>query len=253
MNIKIVIATHKKYRMPEDKMYVPLQVGRAIHDGIGYMGDNTGENISGKNPNYCELTAMYWAWKNLDGDFLGLVHYRRHFCDRSFFFGPINAKWKHILSSGTAQRLLAHSDVIMPKKRHYWIETSMSHYVHAHNGNDLRRTRNIIKKMYPEYVTAFDQAMLQTASHRFNMFIMKRTLFDAYADWLFSILFQLEKEIDISRYSPKEARVFGYISERLLDVWLDKNNVNYIELPVLFMERQNWFKKIFAFFRRKFA
>lgn len=233
-------------------MYVPIHVGREGKNDLGYLGDNTGNHISIKNPNYCELTAVYWAWKNLKADFIGLVHYRRHFCDQSFLIGPSKSKWEHILSEKKAQHLLDQYDIILPKKRHYWIETSKSHYAHAHNGQDLFQTRKIIAEKYPDYIKNFDEEMNKTASHRFNMFIMKKQLFDNYCEWMFGILFQLEKDIDISNYSPKEARVFGYISERLLDVWISRNSVKYIEVPVMFMEKQNWGKKIYEFLRRKF-
>ena len=80
-SIKILVATTKKYRMPKDPIYVPVQVGAALSNApdLPYMKDNTGDNISEKNPRYCELTGLYWAWKNLDADYLGLVHYRRYF------------------------------------------------------------------------------------------------------------------------------------------------------------------------------
>ena len=84
--VKIVVATHKKYIMPTDSMYVPIHVGaegKKDSNGnkldLGYIKDNTGNNISKKNASFCELTGLYWAWKNLDADFVGLVHYRRHF------------------------------------------------------------------------------------------------------------------------------------------------------------------------------
>ena len=84
--VKIIVATHKKYEMPQDAMYLPLHVGaegKTDQNGnpldLGYQKDNTGENISNKNAAYCELTGLYWAWKNLDTDYTGLAHYRRHF------------------------------------------------------------------------------------------------------------------------------------------------------------------------------
>ena len=80
MKTTILIATHKQYRMPEDSVYLPIHVGKECSSlQLPYIGDNTGENISIKNPHYCELTAIYWAWKNLSADAIGLVHYRRHF------------------------------------------------------------------------------------------------------------------------------------------------------------------------------
>ena len=63
MDTKILVAAHKKYWMPDDSVFLPIQVGAALHPALGYIPDNTGENISAKNPNYCELTALYWAGK----------------------------------------------------------------------------------------------------------------------------------------------------------------------------------------------
>ena len=93
--------------------------------------------------------------------------------------------------------------------------------------------------------------MRRTWGHRFNMFIMKRPQFDAYCQWLFDILFEVEATIDISEYSPSEARVFGYLSERMLDVWLETNPVRAKEVKVQFMEKQNWLKKGGNFLLRK--
>ena len=79
MNIKILVAAHKTYWMPEDPVYFPLHVGAEGKADLGYVKDNSGDNISVKNPNFCELTGLYWAWKNLEADYVGLVHYRRYF------------------------------------------------------------------------------------------------------------------------------------------------------------------------------
>ena len=86
-NIKIIVATHKSFEMPQNKeLYLPVHVGCQGKDDLGYQGDNTGENISQLNPYYCELTGLYWAWKNLDCDYLGLVHYRRYFTKKTQFY-----------------------------------------------------------------------------------------------------------------------------------------------------------------------
>ena len=78
-DIKIIVATHKPYEMPIDKMYMPIHVGAEGKDNIGFQRDDCGINISDKNYSFCELTGLYWAWKNIEFDYLGLVHYRRHF------------------------------------------------------------------------------------------------------------------------------------------------------------------------------
>ena len=79
--IKILIACHRQYPVPAEPCYLPVEVGAALHPQPipGFTPDNTGENISEKNTHYCELTALYWGWKNLDAACIGLVHYRRFF------------------------------------------------------------------------------------------------------------------------------------------------------------------------------
>ena len=234
-DLKIVVATHKPYRMPADPVYLPLQVGAANKPDLGFSRDDVGENLSVKNASYCELTGLYWAWKNLPCDYLGLVHYRRLF----------NADVPHL------RRLLRTADVILPTRRNYVIETNYSHYAHAHHAIDLDTTRVIIGERHPDYLEAFDAVMRRRTGHRFNMFIMRKDLCDAYCEWLFDILFELEKRLDTSSYSQYDARVFGFVSERLLDVWLARNQLSCCHVPVLNLEDQHWISKIFHFLKRK--
>lgn len=249
MDIKFLVATHKKYWMPKDEVYLPIHVGKAGKHDLGYIGDNTGDNISIKNPNYCELTAIYWAWKNLKADYIGLVHYRRYFTKHNF--RNYEKKKQDILLKSDFENILKDVDIIVPDKRKYYIETNRSHYNHAHYKKDLDETENIIKELYPEYSIAFNKVMNRTWAHMFNMFVMRKNYFDEYCEWLFTILFELEKRIDISNYTTMEARVFGFISELLLDVWLETKQIRYKEVNVSFMEKQNWIKKGTLFLKRK--
>lgn len=257
MDIEIIIAAHKRYQMPADSIYLPVHVGAYKADDIGYMCDDEGDNISFKNKNYCELTGLYWAWKNTKYDYLGLVHYRRYFVKKSII-RPITKtqKWRSIIDREyLIKKILAEeteTKIILPYMRNYFIETNYSQYIHAHHAEDLDITRKIIVEKYPDYVESYDKVMKDTKGHRFNMFIMERTLADKYCEWLFGILFDLEKRLDISEYTDNDKRVFGFVSERLLDVWIRKNHYKYEELPVAFMERQNWTRKIIVFLRRKF-
>lgn len=255
MDIKILIATHKPYWMPSDHMYVPLHVGAegcigndGFHLDFGYLKDNTGDNISSKNANFCELTGLYWAWKNLNAEYLGLAHYRRHYSNGNFW----GNKKSKVITQSELEKIINKVDIVLPKPRNYWIETNYSQYSHAHHSIDLDTTRIILQEKYPEYVKAYDDCMKRTIGHRFNMFVMRRDFFDKYCDWLFDILFELERRLDISTYNNNDRRVFGFVSERLLDVWLETNNYNYIEIPYVFMEKQNWLCKGGNFIRRKF-
>ena len=245
-DLKIVVAAHKPYSMPDDAAYLPLQVGAAGKPSIGYARDDSGDNISARNANWCELTGLYWAWRNVEADAVGLVHYRRHFRGAD-----------GIASGGEIRAALARFDVVLPRKRNYFIETTYSHYAHAHHAEDLDVTRQILAERHAECLSPFDAAMRSTKGHRFNMMVMRRNAFDAYCAWLFDVLFELERRLDISSYSPYDARVFGFVAERLLDVWLGANagrmGLRVTEMPVLHLESQRWPKKALAFLRRKFV
>lgn len=242
-----MVVTHKQAEILGDKeLYVPTLVGENKNNlsFIDYYRDDSGEHISDKNKNYCELTAMYWAWKNLSVDYVGLIHYRR-------VFSSLIDKGK-ILSRNELETILNEVDVILPRKRNYIIENTWTHYKHNHYISDLLEVRNIIEIKYPNYVKSFDDVMKQTKSHRFNMLIMKKNKYDEYSEWLFSILFELEAKIDISEYDEYQSRVFGFLSERLLDVWIEANQIKYKELPFKFTEKQNWIKKGTKFIFNKF-
>ena len=243
----MMTAAHKPYRMPDDPMYLPVQVGAAGKETIeGYTRDDTGENISVKNPSYCELTGLYWLWKNRRADAAGLVHYRRYFTgsDRG-------DKWARIIGHTELEWMLKKAPVLLPKKRHYWIESTYDQYVHAHHAQDLDLTRQILEERYPEYTAAFDRVMKKTSGHRFNMFVMMWDRLDAYCTWLFDVLGELESRLDTSDYDDYSARVYGFVAERLLDVWIITNDIGYEELPYEFMEKQNWIRKGGAFLLRK--
>lgn len=240
--IRILVATHKPYKMPSDGIYLPIHVGAIGKRPIpGITTDDSGDNISSKNPNFCELTGLYWAWKNLSFDYLGLVHYRRHFQGS-----------RGIASESEIADALRETGLVLPRKRNYFIETNRSQYIHAHHATDLEETRRILEERYPDYVAAFDQSMEERSGHRFNMFVMRKDLADRYCVWLFDVLFELERRLDISGYSTYDARVFGFVSERLLDVWITTNGVGFRELPVLNLESQHWPRKIVCFLKRKF-
>lgn len=252
-NVQIIVAAHKKYQMPTDKIYLPMQVGAEGKETIeGYAPDNIGDNISSKNPYFCELTGLYYAWKNLDADYLGLVHYRRYFTMSKQTPRKENEKFEKVLSEEQVEKLLRSSDVILPKKRNYYIENLYSHYEHTMYVEPLEETEKIIKEKYPEYVDEFEKLRTRKSAHMFNMFIMKKDILDAYCKWLFDILFELEKRIDVSKYDGFHARFYGRISELLLDVWINKNKIQYQEVKVMDMQKINWVKKGASFLQAKF-
>lgn len=246
--IFIGVAAHKLYKMPKDRSYVPIQVGSYGKKTIShFIRDDIGDNISNMNANFSELTGLYYIWKNIDAEYKGLVHYRRYLSNFTYL-----GKHKSALSTSELKRLLLKNDVILPKKRRYYIETNYSHYVHAHLTEGLDLTKKIILEKHPEYLSSYNHVMNARSAHMFNMFVMKSALFDEYCEWLFSILFELRDNLDVSNYSKQEARVFGYVSELLLDVWIEKNNISFLEVPVLYVEGQKIVKKGIRFLERKF-
>ena len=245
MDIKIIIAAHKQCELPKYKMYLPVQVGKALHLDVmleGYQPDNEGENISTKNPYYSELSAVYWAWKNLKADYVGLVHYRRHFCLKRK-----DTSWNSILTDKEAEELCKEYDLILPKKRKLYIETVYSHYDHTFYGEQFDRARDIIEKRCPEYLDTFDKHMKERSEHLFNMFIMKEDLFHQYCEWMFPILEELEIYYDLPKMDPFQARLIGRVSERLMDVWVQKNNLRYKEINFLYFGKKNMMRKIWGF------
>ena len=220
--LKIIIATHKKYEFPNASYYVPIQVGKTLTGlELNILSDNTQINISDKNQSYCELTALYWAWKNRffqDVDYIGLVHYRRYFSGKG-----LRVKGKTIASENELSTLLKDADCLVPCKR----------------------------DKYSDYLNSFDSVMQGKILHLYNMFVIKKSLFEEYCHWLFTILFELEKKIDVSTYDSYQKRVFGFIAERLFNVWLQKNNIKLKEVEVVSLEKQNIIFKVLKFVIRK--
>ena len=248
--------------MPADDIYLPLHVGaegKTDPQGrpldLGWEKDNSGDNISRLNPGYCELTGLYWGWKNLRADYLGLGHYRRHFCLRKKSRDP----FKNILTGAQLRPLLKQYWVFVPKKRRYFIETLYSHYAHTHYAEHLDATREVIAERCPEYLPSFDRIMQRRYGHMFNMMIMRRDFMDEYCEWLFGILFALSEKIGDTELSFYQGRYFGRVSEIILNVWLDhqitssripKERIR--ELPTVYTEKIMWYKKAASFLKAKY-
>lgn len=114
--------------------------------------------------------------------------------------------------------------------------TVREEYERAHCGKDLKEVERIIERLYPEYKESMENILNGRYIHYFNMFVMRKNLFDSYCKWLFNILFELEKHIDISTYNSYQSRIFGFLGERLLNVWMDKNRPDIVEADVISLE-----------------
>lgn len=257
--VKIIVATHKPYEMPKDPMYIPLHVGAERNKNangqvvdFGYLKDNTNENISMLNDSFCELTGLYWMWKNLKDDYLGLVHYRRHFCMRK------RKGLENVLTYSELKPYLGKVKVFVPKKRRYYIETLYSHYAHTHYAAHLDETKKIIQKRYPEYLSSYEEVLQHTYGYMFNMMIMEKNIFSEYCSWLFDILFELKDRIEIP-VDLYQRRCFGRVSEIIFNVWLFQNvksgrisEDEVMEIPYVSIEKINWWKKGTAYLKARF-
>lgn len=240
MDIKILVAMHKPAWHPSDSVYYPIHVGAGGKEPIeGIASDNTGENISPKNASFCELTGLYWAWKNLQCDYIGLCHYRRYFGHFILPNASVEKKKQSIFSQRDYESLLKKYDVILPTKWIHTRENVKEHYAKYHREMDLLHVRNVIMQLHPEYGASFDMVMDKHSQHVYNMFVMQKAKFDSYCEWLFSILFKVEQESDITNYDEYQARVYGFLAERLLDVWMLNQNLRTTEAHVVFLGEEH--------------
>ncbi len=217
--IRIFTMTHKSFTPPPDPMYVPLQVGRAGHGPLGYLRDDVGDNISSWNPYYSELTGVYWLWKNCtDTDIIGICHYRRY----------LIAEDGHLYCADDFARLLAEYDMVVTKK----LELRMPYYdgfAATHDEKDLVETERVVAEKYPSYAPLFHRMVHQNKTYFANMMVCGKQLYDQYCAWLFDILFEVQRRIDTTGYDHYRKRVYGFLSEFLLTVWIEKNGLHVYE------------------------
>lgn len=217
--VTIYVATHKKWNFPKDKIYVPIRVGAALNsDDFGYIRDDEGENISNKNKSFCELTATYWILKNSNADIVGLTHYRRYFYKK---FKTSNLK--NVLDEKDILTILNKYDIIVPNKTYIIKHNVEQSWKSTHIYKDYIECRKIVSQLYPDYLEAFDKVSNSKILYTCNMFISDKKIFDEYYNWLFDILFELEKIVDLSNYDDYNKRLYGFMSERLFNVWLCKH------------------------------
>lgn len=219
MRIKIFTMTHKKFQEPEDDIYVPLHVGRASAGELGYLGDDTGDSISRWNNFYGELTGVYWVWKNeQEADVIGICHYRRFF---------LNGQ-RRLMNQREYEEILKDYDIIVSNE--VQADTNyLDYFGEAHNAQDLLTVGEVMAEKYPEYAPYFQSAMEGNTYYYGNLMVTSRELFASYAEWLFDILFEVEKRIEVETYDLYNQRVFGFLSEQMVKIWAEKNGLKIYE------------------------
>ncbi|MCD7724670.1 MAG: DUF4422 domain-containing protein [Clostridiales bacterium] len=222
MSVTIFTMTHKKFPAPKDATYVPLQVGRACGEDLGYMGDDTGVSISDKNCFYGELTGVYWVWKNMQtSGYVGVCHYRRYFCTEE----------GRILTGTEYEKILSEYDIITSRKLKL-NDSYFDGYASDYNIMDLIATGEVIRQYYPGYYEAFERLVHGRGTYFGNMMVCSKALYDEYCEWLFGIFEKAESRIDASGYDDYHKRVYGFISEFLLMVWIQVKGLRVYECKV---------------------
>lgn len=239
--IKIFASAHKPVDLFESQIIQPVQVGCALRNDLFPWAwhDNDGVNISNQNAMYCELTAQYWAWKNVDAEYYGFCHYRRYFNFSSNryeenewgeimepFIGADSQK-KYGLDDETIAKALAGYDLVTTEVKDLRgfpgeANTPLEQYEAAPklNSDDLFHVFAILEDMHPEYSEDIKNFANGNRSCFCNMFIMKKDLFFAYCEWLFPVLDRFVSEWDHSLCSKECLRTPGHLAERLLNIYL---------------------------------
>ena len=239
--VRLFVTTHKNVNRFESDIMQPVQVG--LHEGSyrfpWAFHDDEGENISDRNPRYCELTTQYWAWKNVDADYYGFCHYRRYFDfsdtpHKENPYGEImddyidaRAAKEYGLDDKNIEQIVRQYDVITTPfgdltkiidkhgtPRALWEAAPLLH------DDDLLRCYRILCKMYPDYKEDADAFFKGNKACFCNMFIMKKEIFFDYCSWMFPILEEFDKNTNYSAYSKEALRTPGHLSERLLNIYL---------------------------------
>ncbi|KFI57309.1 DUF4422 domain-containing protein [Bifidobacterium cuniculi] len=232
---KIYVVAHKDFDAPQLDGYIPILAGAARNHAHISVKDNTGDEISSKNPQYCELTAQYWVWKNAIGtaaDF-GFVHYRRYFY--------LSHRKTAIVPAEQFVEDLKHVDAVLPEP---WVfrTTVKEQFAQFHDIKDLQTTRTVLQERHSEYVKAFDEVMCSRSLSCYNMFVMSRSHFERYMTWLFDILEEVEHRTDTGQYDAYNQRLYGFLSERLLNVWVRAQKLRIKYYPV-YKPDDSWIKE----------
>lgn len=251
-NALVFVVTHKKFDdsiVP--KGYQVIKVGTQISENealrSGYLTDETGDNISEKNPYYCELTAHYWVWKNTkDIDYIGISHYRRFFMD----YSRNSSSFKdNILSASKVCEIMGNYRAILP----FW-DVKTEGRISLFKGVPREKQspnwiilQDILQEHYPHVMPAFNKILYGKKTIYFNMMVLSKPDFDEYSEFLFGVLGLYDQEI-LRRGILYAPRVDGYLSETLLPVWTTykyKESEIY-RTDVMNSEQMGWTCKTFV-------
>jgi hypothetical protein len=275
MNIKIAVAHHKAWFVFKNNVFMPIQVGAAMaKKTLNMQGDNTGDNISLLNPYYCELSALYWLWKNVKiADYLGLCHYRRYFTYKKihilatffnhFFF--LSAKIISLFKPGFNYTKIYQIDTEIKGYKQLLLDFSKelnedikknnilsfctkeivlsgrTVYQHLSMAVGLKavdKIQEIVENLYPQYSKLLIKTLHGNSYYSANMIIFKQDIFNDYCSFVFNILQKhYDQFVTSNEVNQSYLRTSGYIAEILTDVYIKtlEKKIKVRRLNVLFL------------------
>ena len=233
-NVSVYVVSHKKISLDLPDGYKLIQVNCANtgEHWENFEHDDRMENISTKNPSYCELTALYWIWKNSDSNIKGLCHYRRFLSSTSNV--ELKGKVYQVYSREIKSKIISKDQIVKALEKYDvlvaqpWVPfpnkelDDLKIYCYS---KDIQIMVDVINKMFPDYSEALEQLLDSKCACHYNILIANKEVFDNYCEWLFSVLGEIEKRCDISSYDTQHKRIYGYFAELLMNVYLMKNNL----------------------------
>jgi len=284
-NIKIFVTYKDRHQLIKSDILTPIQTGRAIADEIfeDMIGDDTGDNISTENPKYNELSAQYWVWKNYDKignpDYVGFMHYRRHFCFDTSLLSKQEKTWlkysnvyrlntiddeyiKQNFSRAKIENYIQDYDCIVLKP--YDVSNLGKKTIREQYGCIPEQQTEIfdimltsVAKLFPEYREDIDEFKKSSIQYLCNMFIMRKNDFFEYSNFCFSVLSDINKQIDSTHFTVQELRFCGYVGEFLLSLYIKHKNrkkeLKIKELDGFFIENMPYYKEITPVFKNNYS
>ncbi len=241
LRVKIFSIFFRPFKAFHVNPFIPIQAGKSGSKyNLGFLGDDTGENISHKNKTFSELTAYYWVWKNIKSEYIGFCHYRRYlnFLSPKDKCKAISANSKKLYVNLThsipaIENYLHEYDLILPQRHN--LENSISQLYQTHfSASDWEHFTDTITKLYPQLQTISDKTFNENRYIYYMLFITKWEYFDEFMTMLFNIFSDLEPKISVSN-NPYKSRVFAFLAERFYNLYIqhliDEKRVKYLELP----------------------
>ena len=207
--------------------YVNIQCGRQDSGvALDMCDDSFGESISDRNRFWSEITGLFWAHKNLRlPEYVGLCSYRR------FFSGIESNRPLCLTTTENADRVISSinyqsliealktSDIVLPVP--YTYRQSVKRVIERnYHSSDFKLLEYVISEKYPDFLPSFRRVLSGNSLPGHNMFVMHKSKFSNYCEWVFDVLLTLESLVDPSGYSIDKVRVFGYMHELLLSVYV---------------------------------